>query len=182
MTRTKPTHGQQSRGAKNRLTTWHACWLVTVLALTAAGTAAGEFGFDPEAACDFMLEEGLRTRGGYRPVGSGYECRSRPRNVMGGGPVNNTIGFSAGGDAQRVTWLELDLRVNARGAVQRTHGVLVEHANALMERALDTAMTDEIEAAIRDGISGRWLVQGHTVNLVRDPPGAHRYGLRLRIE
>ena len=182
MTRTKRTYGQRSLGAVNHWTGWRACWLVTVLVLPVAGTAAGEFGFDPVMACDFMLEEGLRTRGGYRPVGSGYECRSRPRNLRGGGPVNNTISFSAGGDAQRATWLELDLRVNARGAVQRTHGVLVEHANALMERALDTAMTDEIEAATRDGTSGRWLVDGRTVNLVRDPPGAQSYGLRLRIE
>lgn len=158
-----------------------AVCLVILFSSPFAGVGAAKFGFAPEVACDFMLEEGLRTRGGYRQIGMGYECRSQRRNAMGGGPVNNTIRFSARGDAQRVTELELDLRVNAQGAVQRTHGVLVNHANALFQRALDTAMTDEIESAIRSGTAGQWLVGGRTVILERVPPGAQRYGLRLRI-
>ena len=158
------------------------CFLAMVMVFPVAGVAAAEFDFDPGVACDLMVEEDLRTRGGYRAVGSGYECRSRPRNLRGGGPVNNTIRFSAGGDARQVTWLELELRVNARGAVQRTHGVLVDHADALFQRALDTALTDEITAAIRAGTSGQWLVNGRSVSLDRAPPGAQRYGLRLRIE
>lgn len=156
--------------------------LAAALLLPVVSTGAAEPVFDPVVACDFMQEEGLRVRGGYRQVGSGYECRSQRRNVMGGGPVNNTIRFSARGDAQRVTELELDLRVNAQGAVQRTHGVLVDHADALFQRALGKAMSDEIEAAIRAGINGQWFLDGHSVTLERVPPGALRYGLRLRIE
>jgi hypothetical protein len=161
-----------------------ARFLAMVLAfpVTGAAAAAAEFGFDPGVACDFMVQEGLQTRGEYRAAGSGYECRSRARNLRGGGPVNNTIRFSAGGDARQVTWLELDLRVNARGAVQRTHGVLVDHADALLQRALGTALADEIAAAIRAGTPGQWLVNGRSVSLDRAPPGAQRYGLRLRIE
>lgn len=76
--------------------------------------------------------------------------------------------------------LELDLRVNAQGAVQRTHGVLVDHADALFQRALGKAMTDEIEAAIRAGTNGQWLLNGHSVNLEEERlvaflgPGLHR--------
>jgi hypothetical protein len=162
---------------------WFSAFLfATLLPLPVVGTEAAEPGFDPMVACNLMQEEGLRVRGGYRQVGSSYECRSQRRNVMGGGPVNNTIRFSARGDAQRVIELELDLRVNAQGAVQRTHGVLVDHADALFQRALGKAMTDEIEAAIRAGTNGQWLLNGHSVNLERVPPGALRYGLRLRIE
>lgn len=154
---------------------------VLLYSLSFSGKSAAEIGFDPAVACDFMVEEGLRVRGGYRQVGSGYECGSQRRNVMGGGPVNNTIRFSARGDAQQVTELELDLRVNAHGAVQRTHGVLVDHAKALFRRALDIALADEIELAIRAGTTGQWLVSGRSVILERKPPGAQRYGLRLRI-
>ena len=159
-----------------------ALLVVIVVLLPVVNSAAAELVFDPELACGFMQEEGLRARGGYRQVGSRYECSSQRRNVMGGGPVNNTIRFSARGDAQQVTELELDLRVNARGAVQRTHGVLVDHADVLLQRALGKAMSDEIETAIRAGTDGQWLLNGRSVSLERVPPGAQRYGLRLRIE
>ena len=155
---------------------------VLLHSLSFSGTSAADIGFDPAVACDFMTEQGLRVRGGYHQVGSGYECGSQRRNVMGGGPVNNTIRFSARGDAQRVTQLELDLRVNARGAVQRAHGVLVDHASTLLEQALGAEMTNEIEVAIRAGTAGRWLLNGRSIVLDRVPPGSHRYGLRLRIE
>lgn len=178
-----PKKGRLERGiAVKCMPCFNVVSLAILLLLPVAGTGAAKLVFDPVAACDFMQEEGLRVRGGYRQVGSGYECRSQLRNVMGGGPVNNTIRFSARGDAQRVTELELDLRVNARGAVQRTHGILVDHADALFQRALGAAMTDEIEAAIRAGTDGRWLLNGRSVTLERVPPGVQRYGLRLRIE
>lgn len=159
-----------------------ALTLVALLWTPVAGATGAEFGFDPEVACNFMRDEGLHTRGGYRQVGGEYECRSQRRNVIGGGPVNNTIRFSARGDAQRVVELELDLRVNAQGAIQRTHGVLVNHASVLFQRALGAAMTDEIEAAILAGTGGQWQLEGHTVSLERVPPGALRYGLRLSIQ
>lgn len=166
-------------------TLWiHVVCMAVALGAPGAGAAAAsaEYGFDPMVACDFMLEEGLRTRGGYRPVGSVYECRSQRRNVMGGGPVNNTIRFSARGSEQRVTQLELELRVNAQGAVQRTHRVLLNHADSLFQRALGLGISSEIETAILAGTAGQWHLDGRSVSLERIPPGARRYGLRLRIE
>jgi len=160
----------------------HAICMAVGLCLPGAGAASAESDFDPMVACNFMLEEGLRTRGGYRQVGNMYECRSQRRNVMGGGPVNNTIRFSARGNEQRVTQLELELRVNAQGAVQRTHRVLLNHADALFQRALGVGITSEIETAILAGTAGQWRLNGRSVALDRAPPGAQRYGLRLRIE
>ena len=158
-----------------------AMLIAVLLSFPLVGSGAAGLGLDPVAACDFMQEEGLRVRGGYRQVGSGYECRSQRRNLMGGGPVNNTIRFSARGDAKRVNELELDLRVNARAAVQRTHGILVDHAEALFQRALGMSLSSEIEAAIRAGTDGQWHLDGRSVTLERSPPGVQRYGLRLRI-
>ena len=166
----------------NRILWLHVLCMAVALWVPGAGAASAESGFDPAVACDFMLEEGLRTRGGYRQVGSMYQCSSQRRNVVGGGPVNNTIRFSARGSEHRVTQLELDLRVNARGAVQRTHRVLRNHADSLFQRALGSGVSSEIETAILAGTAGQWHLNERLVSLDRVPPGAQRYGLRLRIE
>ena len=140
------------------------------------------FSAEPEAACDFMREDGLRTRGGYRANGSVYECRSRRRNLISGGRLVNTIRFLARGDANKVTQLNLELQVNSGTAIQRAHRNLAEHAATLFETALREPLPADIETAILSGVRGSWDVSGKSVTLQRIVLSGPGYELRLRIE
>lgn len=136
----------------------------------------------PEAACDFMRGEGLRPRGGYRANGSFYQCRSQRRNLISGGRLNNTIRTVARGDADEVTQLKLELRVNSGTAIQRAHRNLAEYAETLFEMALHEELPEDIEAAILSGVRGSWDVSGKLVTLERIVLSGPGYELRLRIE
>lgn len=139
------------------------------------------FQAQPSIACEFMSEQGLRTGGDYRQINSVHECRSQRRNVIGGGRINNTIRFVARGDAERVTWLELELQVNSWTAVQRAHRALADYANVLLKAALDTELPGEVEAAILSAISGRWTVNDRLVTLERIVLGGPGYELHFGI-
>lgn len=157
---------------------------VLLLAMILTPDTAWSQGFraDPEAACDFMREERLRMRGGYRVNGSVHECRSQRRNLIGGGRLNNTIRFVARGNADEVTQLNLELQVNSGTAIQRAHRNLAEHAAILFEAALHEQMPADIEAAILSGVRGSWNVSGNSVTLQRIVLSGPGYELRLRIE
>ena len=140
------------------------------------------FQAEPAVACDFLAQEGLRTRGGYQGRGDIHRCRSQRRNLVSGGRVNNSIRFVAQGDAQTVTRLTLELQVNSLSAVQRTHRQLVDYARSLMTNSLDADMPEEIETAILSAIRGSWSVNGSTVTLERIVLGGPGYELRFRIQ
>jgi len=157
--------------------------LIAVLGLMPVDGAWAEgFHAEPSLACDFLAEEGLRTRGGYRASGDVHRCRSQRRNLIGGGNVNNSIRFVAQGNADAVKELRLELQVNSGSAVQRAHRQLVGYGNALLQAAMGTEMPDEIEAAILSAVSGSWSVGGSTVSLERIVLGGPGYELRLRIQ
>ena len=156
--------------------------LVLALSLLPFGHAWPEgFRADPSVACDFMAAEGLRTRGGYRESGGRHHCRSQRRNLVSGGPLNNSIRFVAQGDAEAVTQLRFELQVNSTTAVQRAHRQMVDYSRALMKAALGAEMPEEIEAAILSATTGTWDVNGSTVSLERIVLGAPGYELRLSI-
>ena len=157
--------------------------LLTVLAVISMQDAwAGGFRADPAAACDFMAEQGLRTRGGYRASGDSHGCTSQRRNLISGGQLNNSIRFLAQGDAEKVTRLTLELQVNSRTGIQRAHRHLVDYARVLMMNALGIEMSEEIEAAILSAIKGSWEVGDSLVTLERIVLNAPAYELRLRIQ
>ena len=143
---------------------------------------AGGFRADPAVACDLMAEQGLRTRGGYRAGGDIHGCTSQRRNLISGGHLNNSIRFLAQGDAEKVTRLALELQVNSRTGVQRTHRHLVEYARSLMMNALGIGMSEEIEAAILSAITGSWEAGDSQVTLERIVLNAPAYELRFRIQ
>ena len=151
--------------------------------LLPAGIGSPEpFGFEPAVACSFMSGKGLRERGGYRKSGSGHQCRTQRRNLIGGGEVNNTIRYVAFGDAQSVTRLELELQVISRTAVQRAHRAWAEHAALLTRSALHTGLPGEIESAILSAVDGQWTVAGRPVTLQRRARPGTVYELSYRIE
>ncbi len=150
--------------------------------LPAASASPDPFGFEPSVACSFMSGKGLRERGGYRKSGSGYQCRTQRRNLIGGGEVNNTIRYVAYGDAQSVTRLELELQVNSRTAVQRAHRALAEHAAVLTRAALHTGLPGQIESAMLSAVDGQWTVEGRPVTLQRRTRPGAVYELVYRIE
>ncbi len=159
--------------------------LLTVLlagVLPAGATRAEGFRADPQAACAYLNEQGLPTRGGYREVGSVHQCWSRRKNVIGGGEVHNTVRYLAEGDAGTVRRLELELQVHSLTAVQRAHRILSDHARALFKAALDQDLPDGVEAAILSAVSGSWTVNGYAVTLERIDLGGPGYDLRFRIQ
>ncbi len=157
--------------------------LFAVLGIIYSGGAwSSGFQANPSIACDFMTEEGLRTRGGYQGSGDIYRCRSQRRNLVSGGSVNNSIRFIAQGNAETVTQLRLDLQVNSRTGVQRAHRQLIDHARSLMKNALNRGMPDEIEAAILGANMGTWNVGASSVTLKRIVGGVSGYELRFRIQ
>ena len=158
--------------------------LLALLGVILPATSAWSdgFGFEPSVACGFMANQGLRERGGYRKSGSTHQCRTQRRDLIGGGRVNNNIRYVAYGDAQTVTRLELDLRVNSMSAVQRAHRALADYASALTKAALHTALPGEIESAILSAVDGRWTVEGRPVSLQRRVGGGSVYELIFRIE
>ena len=143
---------------------------------------AGGFRADTAAACNFMAEQGLRTRGGYRVSGDIHRCTSQRRNLISGGQLNNSIRFLAQGDAEKVTRLTLELRVNSRTGIQLTHRHLVDYARSLMMNALGVEMSEEIEAAILGAITGSWEAGDGLVTLERIVLNAPTYELRFRIQ
>ncbi len=147
-----------------------------------SGAWAGGFQAEPSVACDFMAEEGLRTRGGYRGSGDSHRCSSQRRSLMSGGQINNSIRFVAQGNAEQVTQLTLELQVNSLTAVQRAHRQLVDHARPLMMNALGAEMSEEIEATILSATMGAWEVGGSRVSLERIVLSSPAYELRFRIQ
>ena len=157
--------------------------LFVALNLVSVGNAsANGFQADPAVACDFLAQEGLRTRGGYQGSGDIHRCSSRRRNVISGGGINNSIRFVAQGYAQTVRQLRLELQVNSLSGVQRAHRTLAEHAMSLTKKALGVDMPGEIEAAILSAVPGTWSVNSSTVTLERIVAGAAGYELRFRIQ
>ena len=150
--------------------------------LPAASAWPGGFGFEPSVACGFMADQGLRERGGYRKSGSTHQCRTQRRDLIGGGAVNNSIRYVAYGDAQTVTRLELELRVNSMSAVQRAHSTLADYASTLTKAALHNGLPGAIESAILSAVDGRWTVEGRPVSLERRVGGGSVYELLFRIE
>ncbi len=157
--------------------------LFSVLSIVSlSGAWAEGFQAEPTIACDFMAEEGLRTRGGYRGGGDSHRCFSQRRSLMSGGQINNSIRFVAQGNAEKVTQLTLELQVNSRTAVQRAHRQLVDHAKLLMMNALGAEMPEEVEAAILSATKGVWEVGGSRVTLERIVLSSPAYELRFRIQ
>ncbi|MCP5305839.1 MAG: hypothetical protein H6953_10350 [Chromatiaceae bacterium] len=155
----------------------------TGLLLTLAGGTASADGLGaPAVACDYLDTQGLKARDGYRQTGSAYACHSQRKVLIGGGLVNNSIRFVARGDQDRVTSLRLELIVNSREAVQRAHRSLVEHADSLMQAALQRGLPGEIESAILAATAGEWTDAGRRITLKKIVSGAPVYELRFTIE
>lgn len=160
----------------------HAVFLL-LLSLTPTGEAwSAGLRLDPQEACDFLVDERLRTRGGYRQSGNLHRCSSQRRNLGGSGRVQNSIRYIAWGDAEAVTGLRLELRVNSGSSVQRAHRQLVNHGAILIKRALDVEMPEELESAILSATNGSWDIKGSTVSLERIVAGQPGHELRLIIQ
>lgn len=155
--------------------------LLLSLAPTGEAWSAG-LRLDPQAACDFLADERLRTRGGYRQSGNLHRCASQRRNLGGSGRVQNNIRYIAWGDAEAVTGLRLELRVNSGSSVQRAHRQLVDHGRLLIKRALGAEMPEEVESAILSATTGSWDIKGSTVSLERIVAGQPGHELRLVIQ
>ena len=154
--------------------------LMSILLLPAEARADG-LRLDPAAACDFLAEEGLRTRGGYSESGNLYRCSSRRRSLASAGRVPNSIRYIATGDAQIVSGLRLELRVQSGSSVQRAHRQLVNYSKSLIDKSLGIEMPGEIEAAILSATSGTWIAGNSTISLERIVAGQPGYELRLSI-
>ena len=162
------------------------CWMGALLFASlgipsVAGASSGGFQAEPSTACDFMAEKGLPTRGGYRASGNTYHCQSRRRNVISGGRTNNSIRFVAQGDAQTVSQVRLELRVNSLTGVQRSYRRLAEYAATLLQKGLGAELSEAMEAAIMGATQGTWPVDGSTVTLKRIIAGGSGYELRFEI-
>lgn len=148
----------------------------------AAAVHADGYRADPAAACGFLAGLDLATRGGYQANGDIYECRSRRKDLIGGGEVHNRIRYRAWGDAQAVSRLELDLEVNSLTAVQHAHHKMLEYARELVREATQAPLPGEAEAAILAATSGRWALAGYTLGLRRVVLDSPRYELHLYVE
>ena len=154
--------------------------LISILMLPGGALAHG-LQLNPSAACDFLAEEGLRTRGGYSESGNVYRCSSRRRSLASSGRVPNSIRYIATGDAQMVSGLRLELRVQPGSSMQRAHRQLVNYSKSLIEKSLGMEMPEEIEAAILSATTGTWKAGNSTISLERIVAGQSGYELRLII-
>ena len=156
--------------------------LFLILGLFTFGEAwSDSFRADPAVACDFLADDGLRTRGSYRDSGGVYRCSSQRRNLVSAGRLKNSIRFIALGDSESVTQLRLELQMRSGTTVQRAHRQLVDYGRTLIEKSLGVDMPEEIESAILGAVAGSWDVGGSVVRLERVVAGEPGYELRFSI-
>ena len=138
---------------------------LTALLLLWFPTAGAAFQADPEAACAFLSDVGLRGRN-YRSIGEDlYQCRSRRRNLPLGGAQVHTMRFQAQGDPDHVRRLRLTLYVNSRQQVQAAFRRMLRTGQLLVERSLNVKMPEEVVRRLVDGATGTWELAGAEVAL-----------------
>lgn len=154
---------------------------LVLLSFSNVSLASG--GFAPAKACAYMAMEGFRGSTEYHEFKGGqFRCSTLRKPIPRGEPPASDVRYVATGNASAVTRLALELRMRSGRSPQQVLIQFDQYVTALLEKALNEKVLEELSTSIRSAVPGEWQQVGRTLKLVRSQDRGITYDLIFSIE
>lgn len=119
----------------------------------------------PTVVADYLLEQGMATRG-YKLIEGDYTASSPYRELPSSGVMANNLAYYCEGSADHVSLVKIVLNVNSVQDAAKAHASLASAAKELHLKATGKELPPNLVEAIKNKQSKTWVIPGYEVAIV----------------
>lgn len=128
-------------------------------------------GWSPYGALTFIKDEGIIAENYHHTFYDEWVSQSKYTKTSEDPHIQNTVVYYVRGNATIATSLELNFMMRSLDTLAVGHEQLLYYAKALVSKALDRNMPDNIEKAIMSGTPSTFTIGHYEVSLIKEEWG-----------
>lgn len=137
----------------------------------------------PEVVANYLVSEGLPTRGYKNPEGYGWAASSDYKMLPSSQDMANNIAYYCNGTADQVTKVSLVLSVFSQAEADAATASFIQSSSVLCLAVMGKPLPDIIKQTLIEGGTNQWQTAGAIVKVEKEVfPSGKGYGQRFIIQ